>query len=58
MGGKNKRKDRKQIIPMNRKEKEEYDGLSSGVDQLNLADVDSEVLDNFDTSYDYSIHLD
>ncbi len=43
---------------MTRKEKLHYDGLSSGIDDLNLADVDSEILDNFDTSYEYSIHLD
>ncbi len=43
---------------MTRKEKLRYDDLSSGIDDLNLADVDSEILDNFDTSYEYSIHLD
>lgn len=25
---------------------------------MNLADVDSQILDNFDTSYEYSIHID
>ena len=43
---------------MTRKEKQNYDDLTSGIDDLNLADIDSEILDNFDTSYEYSIQLD
>lgn len=56
-GVKNKNKLRKQVVEMNRREKEDYDALSSNIDDLNLQDVDSEILDNFDTSYEYSIHI-
>jgi hypothetical protein len=40
------------------KEHQDYEAFSSGIDSLNLGDVDSEILDNFNTSYEYSIHVD
>lgn len=32
--------------------------MSSGISKLNLDEIDSDILDNFDSSYDYEIVVD
>ena len=40
---------------MTRNEQRKFEDLSSGVSGLNLADVDSDVLDDYDSNYDYEL---
>lgn len=46
---------RKNIVEITSKEEEKLRDFSSGISQLHLEDIDSDILDNFDSSYDYSI---
>ena len=46
---------RKYVVEVTTKEQRNLDGLSSGVSGLDLADVDSDILDNFDSDYDYEL---
>ena len=32
-----------------------YEHMSSGISKLNLGDIDSDILDNFDSSYEFEI---
>lgn len=36
-------------------EESQYENMSSGISKLGLQDIDSDVLDNFDSSYDYEL---
>ena len=36
-------------------EESQYENMSSGISILGLQDIDSDVLDNFDSSYDYEL---
>lgn len=40
---------------MNQKDEKKLNDLSSGISSLNLEDIDSDILDNFDSSYDYEV---
>lgn len=42
---------------MTAKDQQRLGDLSSGVSGLGLEDPDSEILDNFDSSYEYELHV-
>lgn len=44
---------RRNIVEITAKEKNKLNDFSSGISELGLEDVDSSILDNYDSSYDY-----
>lgn len=41
------------MVEINPDQQDMYDHMSSGISKLGLADIDSDILDNFDSSYEY-----
>jgi hypothetical protein len=48
-----KKQIRKNMVEVTTRERDDLNNLSSGVSGLNLEDVDSDLLDNFDSDYEY-----
>ncbi len=45
------------MVQVTTREKDDLNNLSSGVSGLNLEDVDSDLLDNFDSDYEYEVRI-
>lgn len=48
---------RKKVVEVTKKEEHDLEGISSGISGLHLEDVESDILDNFDSDYDYELRV-